>query len=75
MKKLRWKLVITEPLDELILYNSATDAGFPINLTIEFFRIDSYRFYRTYRITRKLFLVIFIFKITKISILQNIQIL
>ena len=32
-------------------------------------------FYRIYRICRKLFLVIFIFKITKIIFLQKIQIL
>ena len=46
--------------------------NFVASQTIEFFRIE---FYRIYRICRKLFLVMFIFKITKISILQNIQIL
>ena len=42
---------------------------------IEFFRIEFYRLYRICRICRKLFLVIFIFKITKINILQKTQIL
>ena len=38
--------------------------------TIDFFRIEFYRIYRTCRL---LFLVIFIFRITIISILQNLQ--
>ena len=37
-----------------------------------FFRIEFYRIYRICRVCGRLFLVIFIFKVTKISILRNL---
>ena len=43
-----------------------------INNIFEFFGIEFYTIYRFYKICRKLFLVIFILKIIKMSNLQNL---